>query len=323
MNYQRKRPRVIPLLVLGLCLAVTSANADSPNAAGITRVLSKAKVLTQSFTVQSAGSHCIVVTYRNPKASGNDMKIDAILTAKAIRDVYPSIQSVTVQFYETYNLKKYQYIDVHAGDVSAFSLGGLNKDQLLNSLSVNSPTGSGIVTVSRQIVDNYQVVPGFNKSGRLHMLANLQEIQTNGGDLSQLWPRFMEVEKIIKDGGAEGITNDYNRLVPDVAQALQRAQLETSRIADQSRLRNNQLESQGAVGALARHLHAGSYGYPRRMRIANEIDRLAIMGQNVQYYQSLLFNTIEPLCNKNEQLKAAEQMSQLERLMGLSPYTGP
>lgn len=320
MNYLRKRHRFI-LMVLGLCLAVTSANADSPNAAGITRVLTKAKVLTQSFTAQSNGHHCTVVTYRNPKASDKDMKIDAILTAKAIRDVYPTIQSVTVRFYETYNIQKFQDIEVHAGDVSAFSLGGLNKDQLLSSLSLTGPA-SGVTTVSLQVVENYQVAPGFNKAGRTRMLADLQEIENAGGDLSQLWPRFMEIENVIREGGAEAIINNYNRLTPDVFEALKNARVQASRIQEQSRLRNAQLESESKMGEVLPYIHPG-YGYGRRRRMAIEIDRKSRLGENVQYFQAMLINTIEPLCRKNEQSQAAEQMSQLERMMGLAPYTGP
>jgi hypothetical protein len=298
--------------------------ADQPTTESVTRALTKANVLTRSFQVQCNGSHCNVVTYRNPRATENDIKIDSILVAKAIRDVYPAIESVTVQFYEASNLRKYQFIEVHAGDVTAFGQGGLSKDQLLRSLPVHVSAaggGSRASAINRQVVDNYQVAPGFNKSGRTRMLADLQDIQAKGGDLSELWPRFMAIEKVIREGGAESITNDFNMLVPDVGAALQNAQTESNRIAESARLRNNQLESQAKVGQIVQNLHSG-YGYMRRARIAREIDRKLQMGENVQYFQSTLWNVIEPLCRNRDGTRADEQMAQLERMMGLSPYMG-
>jgi len=313
------------MVATALCVSIAGARADSPTNEGVTRVLTKARVLTQSFQVQCAGVHCNVVTYRNPRAVVNDIKIDAILTAKAIRDVYPSIQSVTVQFYEA-NLLQYQFIEVHASDVGLFARGGVSKEQLLSSLPVHASAGGstgGIsaTAVPRQVVDNYQVVPGYNQSNRTRMLADLHDIQARGGDLSALWPRFKAMEKVIKDGGAEATTNDYNQLVPDVAQSLKNATLKSSRIEEQSRLRNNQIESQGKVGQILPSLHSG-FGLLRRQRLAREIDRKALLGDNVQYFQSILVNTIEPLCRSGEEIKASEQMADLERQIGLSPYMG-
>lgn len=330
MNYRQKHSLTLTLTVASaLCISL-AAVADNPTSENVTRLLTKTKVLTQSFRVQCAGAHCNVVTYRNPKAAENDMKIDAILTAKAIRDVYPSIQSVTLQFYEG-NLHNYQLIEVHAGDVRAFALGGLSKEQLLESLPVHKGTvgggstgGTSATSVSPQLVNNYQLVPGFNKAGRMHRLADLQEIQSKGGDISGLWSRFMTMEKVISDGGAEATTNDYNRFVPDVAQALQNANQEAGRIQEQSRLRSNQIISQSKGVEILPSLRHG-YGYNRRVRLAVEIQRqsqLGLNGTNVQYYQSLLLNVIEPLCNSDDEVKADERMAQLEQQIGLSPWMG-
>jgi hypothetical protein len=184
-----------------------------------------------------------------------------------------------------------------------------------------SAGGTSAMAVSPQVVSNYQLVPGFNKAGRMHRLADLQEIQSKGGDISDLWPRFMAMEKVIQGGGAEATTNDYNRFVPDVALALQNANLEASRIEEQSRLKNNQILSQSKGVQILPSLRHG-YGFTRRLRLAREIERQSQLGQNVQYYQSLLLNVIEPLCSSDDEGKADEKMAQLEQQIGLSPWTG-
>jgi hypothetical protein len=329
MKYGQESWCKLSMAVISMLCVSLAALAD-PSKEDVSRVLAKARVLSHSFQVQCTPAHCHVVTYRNLKESEKDIKIDALLTTKVIRSAYPSIESVTVQFYET-DLKTYQYIEVHAGDVRAFELGGVSKDQLLSSLPVHvSAAGGGTAAggtagggaVPRQVVENYVVASGYGKPARTRMLADLQEIAAKGGDLSQIWPRFKAIEKVISEGGAEAIDNDFNKLVPDVAQALSSARVESSRIADQALQRNKQIESQNQNGKLAQHVRPG-FGYLRRLRLAGEIERKAQYGNNVQYFQSLLFDTIEPLCRNGDTSQASLQMAQLEQQLGLSPYTGP
>jgi len=133
------------MVASALCVSLAGA-ADNPTSEKVTSVLTNAKVLTKSFKVQCAGAQCTIVTYHDYRAAENDIKIDAILTAKAIMGVYHSIQSVTVQFYDPYNLRKYKFIEVHAGDVSAFGLGSLSKERLLSSLPVHTSVVADVTT---------------------------------------------------------------------------------------------------------------------------------------------------------------------------------
>lgn len=321
----RRESFCIMAIVALSSLSAVPAVAQQVTDAAVSAALTKAAVLTKSFQVRVAGSHCTVVTYRNPKASERDVKIDAILTAKAVRDAFPSIEAVTVQFYEQSNLQRYRYIEVHRGDIVSFGGNSSTKEQLLSSLIVHE-SGPGMskagLAAAKVPLKGYHVLEGFNVAGRGRMYYDLVSIQDKGGDVSELWARFLSIEDQIKKGESDSTVNEYNALVPDVFQALQAANRQSARIAEDSRLRNNQLESQSAVGQILQRQHPG-YAFVRRQRLAREIDRQAAMGIDVQYYQAVLWNQVEQLCLRRQEAEANNLMGELEKGLHLSPYTGP
>ena len=75
-------------------------------------------------------------TLRNPKATDQDCKIDAVLLAKTIMDAYPRDVSRTRMMFSDSNSGTMSEIMVTTGDVKAYATGTISKDDLLTSLEL-------------------------------------------------------------------------------------------------------------------------------------------------------------------------------------------
>lgn len=149
MSYSRKENLSDKMKYLKLFTVVYAAShfistmpavAAGSNEAIATAIVS-AKIMAEGYKVgalNNLASHEVIVsTYANAKSKNvlNDCKIDALLIAKKVLEVEPQTVRVKVRFYSP-TQESYQQITVTKPELAAFSIGSVNKDELLLSLEV-------------------------------------------------------------------------------------------------------------------------------------------------------------------------------------------
>ena len=133
----------------------------------IVKQIKAEKVFKEDVTISSA-IQLPTVTLETPSApnrSQRDLKIDAVLLAKAIMDIDPkSVTRVIVKFTDKASCKE---ISVTAGDIRSYGLGAISTDQLLSSIEI----------VDKEVQDN--------KTTSLSQTVRLSDSQP-GRDVSEL-----------------------------------------------------------------------------------------------------------------------------------------
>jgi hypothetical protein len=130
----------IGLLVGSLCaisLSLPPAFAEA-TAADIVSKIDAAHILDPGSSIRARldGDRVFVSAYRNPSENDNDVKINAVLIAKAVFEATgDSVSRLTVYFFGQ-DGSNYSEVSVTAGDVKAFGSGATSQDQLLKSIAI-------------------------------------------------------------------------------------------------------------------------------------------------------------------------------------------
>lgn len=220
------------LVAVATCFRAESRGAS---VSSIKSLIEQAHILSAHYQVHPhvSGSEVIVVTYRNPKATENDNKIEAVLIAKTIFERYPQFNLVRSQFCDVTNNRLRRTVAVTDKDVVSFARGDITKDQLLASLSAThiacAPGAASQFSGENynQITSNYQVVPGFAHSHRSNLLGLLMKIQTCGGDMTKYWGPFLAIEDRVRRGEDGDVIRACNSLSGTATAEL--AQMEQQR----------------------------------------------------------------------------------------------
>ncbi|MBY0547393.1 MAG: hypothetical protein K2W95_08885 [Candidatus Obscuribacterales bacterium] len=168
MNSRKQVTRIrIARITAGLSISLIFAAAARAEMtpAQVEKVALAAKVLPAGAKVtgRAINSEVVLSTYANAKVFDNDLKIDAVLLAKAFIEADKSVAKVIVHFYNTQNPQTYRTVVVRNTDVKAFGMGLVEKNTLLEAIDVvrNEPTANGQRTKSQtgvsQSVGNGQV----------------------------------------------------------------------------------------------------------------------------------------------------------------------
>jgi hypothetical protein len=98
--------------------------------------ISKAKILPPDtkITVAINASEGTVSTYKVDTATENDCKIDSVLIAKTAFDADSELSRITVLFYDIRIPNTYDEVTVTVGDVAAYGIGKVSKEQLMSAL---------------------------------------------------------------------------------------------------------------------------------------------------------------------------------------------
>ncbi len=265
------------------------------------------------------GPEATIVTYRNAKAIDQDCKIDAILIAQKVMEAYKSIAAVRTQFCYINTPSQYDQVEIHAGDVKAFDSGGLTKQRLLDSLPISrgGPGKQARIdnTKFQLMLKNYSVAPGFGLELRAKTLDLMQKIQNMSIDPSEFWPSFEATEKRIKSGLSQETLVEINDLHTKVYAAYLAADKKFTKHMTATQNQVNAMTSQQALS------YQPAYGlmYKERMRLAQKINTLARAGEDVQWYQVMLFKNIEGYARARDVARLKSAISDLEIKLHLAP----
>ncbi|HEY9787248.1 MAG TPA: hypothetical protein V6D17_17795 [Candidatus Obscuribacterales bacterium] len=316
-------------MVAGLGLWGSGSAQAVPSSAEIVGAINAAKVLPagQSLSATYDRGQIIVSTYRNPKAQEKDLKIDAVLITKAVKDRFGAdVKSVTVMFYDATNRSNYRQVVVSEGLVQRFASGELSQQLLFDALAVTSGSvGGGSSTgvagnVTPAVVLAYQCVRGYKYEDRNQTYMNLRKLANANWNVSKLWASFMAIEQQIKSGGSTIIDAPLDKLDEDisrdgiqcVAQAQARVEAHNKAMAGLNDARSKL--------ALSKNVGSGMWE-PRRQRVLMELRRRAGRGENVTYLHAMLFNEVEPyvarINDPEAMMKAQEKLMFIEKQLGM------
>jgi hypothetical protein len=120
---------------------------------------------------------------RHPKATEQDCKIDAVLVAKAVMDVYPKEVARIKLVLNMSNADNLQEITVTTGDVKAFATGTISKEDLLMSLELKKVEAQANEDDANSVLQTEgakQVAPGPFRVQRQLLAGRIEKLKARG-----------------------------------------------------------------------------------------------------------------------------------------------
>jgi hypothetical protein len=124
-----------------------------------------------------------LTTLRHPQATDQDCKIDAVLLAKAVMDLYPKEVSRIKLVLSASNSDNMQEVTVTTGDVKAYATGTISKEDLLTSLELKkaeNAAGDKDSNMDLQTEGTTPVAPGFLRPQRQLLAGRIEKLKANG-----------------------------------------------------------------------------------------------------------------------------------------------
>lgn len=324
------------LLIAAACVSTQSlslkAFARNLTEADLVRTVLDGKIFkTTSLRATFSDGTAIINMYRNPNAPERDLKIDAMLVAKCLRDKFPSeIRNVSMNFYDQTNRTPVRQCTVPEAMVSSFASGKMTQEDLLKYLTVTKGAavvatsgrtgsyGGGTTHIDKEVVRAYKIQDGFNYNKRSTLYNSIREVAFNGYNVDTIWYEFMKLESEIKANHQEETIEQFNKVnrlvdtaIPIVNEAnAKRAQ---SNIIGQANAATEE--------AMAKVRPAYGFAFPRRCAIWG-----ALMAKrkstDVSYYVQNFVERVEPLASRGDSREAREAIMSLEKSLGLN-YSQP
>lgn len=304
-------------------LIATAASAPASfaqTAEAIESAINSSKLLPPEYKIRAAIAipEVTITTYRNAKASDQDCKIDAILIAQKVMETFKTVAAVRTQFHYVTDPKRFDQVEIHAGDVKAFGAGGMTKQRLLDSLPISKGAGnSGYDKTAFQLkLKNYTCVPGYALKQRSAVLAQLRAIEHNMGDARDLWPPFVSIENKVKLGFTDELMNEINMLTARVAQYNE--SVKTAYAVNSQKISSEHDKLIAKAAAESFEPHMGPM-YENRKRLAGVIKTRMAAGEDMKRQIDYLINTIEVLARRGDLPHLQAAVNALEAQLNLTP----
>ncbi len=206
----RQSDRVMALSLLALL--VVSAFLCCPALAALTgqsavQAIRDAQVLAPSIGIQAVvrGQEVIVTTYSHPKATGQDLKIDAMLITKALMDAQTEgLVRVKVFFYGGPGSTKFRQAVVRTSDVQAFGSRLVSQEDLLSSIEL-------IEGDTRQ---KEGILDGIYKADRIKLLSRIEHLSELGVGVSDQRAELKAIEDLVRaNADKDNIVLAMNELI--------------------------------------------------------------------------------------------------------------
>lgn len=293
-----------------MIVPAVSADAAVLNSTTIIKLVRGAKVFEPDaqITAYVNGKEIIVVSYLNPKANDNDCKIDAVLIAKAIFDVFPppAFSNLRVNLYDSKDATQsiYRSVIVRAGDIEVFAKGGISKEALLASLTVAHERRSGVIPrPSPRAILNMPITGEFRKKERQTLLRDIRDLQLKNqelgrevADVDRCCTLFGASEAFVPRQDEHGFVRAYN----DTVIALNEEQAKVNR----------------AVTELYHKLPVAGPQYERRVAVYKRLEYLERHGKDVTQLRRIFEKDVEPRARMGQDsLELDVSLSTVERAL--------
>lgn len=164
------RSRLFPVLSISLSVSVSvlgvlPACATALTSQRVVEIVQKSQALAENARISAAvgGDEVSLSSFRNKSDNQKDLKIEAVMCAKAIMEADTGIHRVTMRFYEPLQPKKFAQITVTASEIKTFASGSVTPDVFLSSLqfaegNTDTPQPSGAASTAASTAANNNAV---------------------------------------------------------------------------------------------------------------------------------------------------------------------
>jgi len=198
----------------------------------IVKVITDAHILTPGYEIKPVltTDAASITTFRNPKASDKDCKIDAALIARQVISLDgKKFKSVSVYFYDTKNPFQYTKAVVGANNVVNFGDGKLSQAKLIDSVSLTkglnkaqaNPLGKFHQQSYGQILQRPDVVPGPMLAERAQLLKQIRQLGASKIDkrvMQTLSENFVLIEDLARYNQSESLAQQITLLKQRIAE---------------------------------------------------------------------------------------------------------
>lgn len=205
-------------------------------------------LLKASSSVQ--GTEVTIQTWTNPKSTDkeNDAKIDSVLLAKKLLDLYPAITGFRYRYFDTTDQNRYLEITVVPGVVQSFAAGTLSDKDLLTTLpsvwkarqAENLPINPDSITA---------VLAGPEQEKRQRALKSILLLEKAGVGAKPFRSLLATVEESVKAGRNQEMQTNLERLMSALSD--QERRLSTAKAVKAGPAVGSTARTGGAGGALA------------------------------------------------------------------------
>lgn len=179
----------------------------------------------RKMNVQTNGEQVSISLVRTKGATDKDLKIEALMAAKSLLDVEPSVLAVTMRFFDDRQPRHYVEVYVTSAEVKAFGSGMVSSDDLLTSLRTTegataaapSAPASAPAAPPTAASTAVAVVSGPLFDERADLIARIEALQAKGVGVRIFKDRFAALEQMAQANDEDNLKAAYEALERNVA----------------------------------------------------------------------------------------------------------
>ncbi len=201
----------LSVLIAG-CQVALALDATGEN---VEEAVRKAQVIKKDFPVHAviSGREATILTRRHPKATDDDLRIDAVLITKSVLDSFNTIGTVQVLFRDE-DSSSGKSVEVTAGDIKTYANGTIDPKKFLATIAVTKVGGDDEANKSKLSAEEkkFSVSSGLYEEQRLLLMDRINTLRRKGTGVAPFEAMFAQIETQVKNGQAAVLKDSIEKL---------------------------------------------------------------------------------------------------------------
>ncbi|MBP9093635.1 hypothetical protein KBI23_21635 [bacterium] len=201
----------LSVLISG-CQMVLALDATGES---VEEAVRKAQVIKKDYPVHAviSGREATILTRRHPKATDDDLRIDAVLITKSVLDSFNTIGTVQVLFRDE-DSSSGKSVEVTAGDIKTYANGTIDPKKFLATIAVTKVGGDEEATRSKLSAEEkkFSVSPGLYEEQRLLLMDRINTLRRKGTGVAPFEAMFAQIEAQTKSGQNAALKDSIHKL---------------------------------------------------------------------------------------------------------------
>lgn len=211
-----KKISLAPLLALTVlvngCQLALALDATGEN---VEEAVRRAQVIKKDFPVHAviSGREATILTRRHPKATDDDLRIDAVLITKSVLDSFDTIGTVQVLFRDE-DSSSGKSVEVTAGDIKTYANGTIDPKKFLATIAVTKVGGDDEAHKSKLSAEERKmsVSSGQYEEQRLLLMDRINTLRRKGTGVAPFEAMFAQIETQVKSGQSTMLKDSIQKL---------------------------------------------------------------------------------------------------------------
>lgn len=199
-------------VLVGGCQLALALDATGEN---VEEAVRKAQVIKKDFPVHAviSGREATILTRRHPKATDDDLRIDAVLITKSVLDSFNTIGTVQVLFRDE-DSSGGKSVEVTAGDIKTYANGTIDPKKFLATIAVTNVGGDDEAIKSKLSAEEKKlsVSPGLYEEQRLLLMDRINTLRRKGTGVAPFEVMFAQLETQVKSGQSAVLKESIQKL---------------------------------------------------------------------------------------------------------------